>query len=433
MDIDAAYFSKLLVEQKPEHLQKIRKAFFAESEWSVAYSWVVEFYREHKELPKLKTFNKKFSDQLGKLPKTNEPISYYAEELRKRALNNEIKTQLKSKTIKEIESEDPDAALATLKHIAAELTHDYTPNSKISAMNLRKTLKIRWDMYKERKELDGILGISTPWESLNEATLGWCEGDCIFFLAKSGVGKTWVALILSDHAQKMHGKNILFVSQEMAPKEMSIRADALGARISGLSFLKGELSKEDESAYKEYLKKHKDPENGWGDFVLLGQRDVSSVLDLEIAIDTYEPDMVIWDSFYLVADKKWDEQARLVSGIKRLAETKMIPIIGTGQFNRLVAGDDIKADQNAAAGTQAVIQDADAVIGLFQTDEMKGANEMLMASLKVRSGIALEAMTINWDLNTMEFEQKAAMPNYQNDDNDSDDDAYDGKFFNGKN
>jgi len=419
MDIDASYFSKLIQDQKPEDLSEVRRDFFVEDEWKERYDWTIEFYRKHGELPKRETFEVEFDE---KLPKTYEPISFYADELRKRGLNNAIKEGLKTKTIKALETESPDDALKSMKILAADLTQSFTPASNASAMNLQLTLSQRWEMYKQRKAMEGILGIGTPWASLNEATLGWCPGDLIYILAKSSVGKTWIALILADYAQKVCGKNVLFVSQEMPPKSVSIRADSVGARVSALRFLKGELMTEEYERFKSYFQTFKKKDNGWGAYHILGQRDVRSVLDLEIAIDTYAPELVIWDSFYLVADKKWDEQAKLVQGTKQLAEAKMVPIIGTGQFNRLVGGEDLKADQNAAAGSAAVIQDADVVLGLFQTTEMKGAHEMMMSSLKVRSGMALEDMTINWDLNTMEFHQKASMGPMGDDDTDEEED-----------
>lgn len=426
MDIDAAFFSKLLTDKSPKNMQWVRKAFFEDSEWGERYTWVRDFYRQHGQLPTRETFEVQFKE---KLPDVQEPITYYADEIRKRALYNELTSDLKAKTIKALEGADPDKALSTIKLLAAELTNRFIVPANASAMNLHKTIKKRWKMYKEREEQEGMLGIATPWESLNEATLGFCDGDCIFILAKSSVGKTWIALILSDYAQKQEGKNVLFVSQEMPPERMSMRADAVGAKVSALRFRSGELTDEEKKRYKKYLKEHNNKDNGWGQFDILGQKDVRSSMDLEIAIDTYAPDLVIWDSFYLVADKKWEEQAKLVQDIKRLAEDKMVPIIGTGQFNRLVGGEDLKADQNAAAGTQAVIQDADIVLGLFRTAEMTQANEMLMSSLKVRDGVALDDMTFNWDLHTMEFHEKASVGSL--DDDAVEDDEYGADSFYG--
>jgi replicative DNA helicase len=274
-----------------------------------------------------------------------------------------------------------------------------------------------------------MLGIPTPWETVNASTLGWCDGDTVIILAKSNVGKTWLALKIADYARRAQGRNVLIVSQEMPPERLFVRIDALGAGVSARRFRAGKLEPAEEARFQEHLAKDAEhAAHGWGGLTVIGQQDVRSVLDLEIQIDTYGPQMVIWDSFYLVTSKDWKDQGKLVADVKNLGERKGIPIICTSQFNRSVTSADTKADQNAAGWASAVIQDVDVVIGMFQTPEMKQQREMKLASLKVRDGEGFDDLLLTWDLEKMHFEEKLSAADV---DVDLDDDLeHTGKFFN---
>lgn len=413
MDIDAAFCARLVDGNSLAPLSMVKPGFF-DDDWKPRLAWIVKFTKDHGVLPKRETFEIKFGI---KLPKAPEPASYYASRLRSRAMALALKAGL-DKPLTALQKQAPDTCLTDLKQLIGETTRNFHVTGEGASLVFSKSTGLRREFYLERKSKKGLLGIPCPWPTVNAATLGACPGDVWMLLAKSNMGKTWLALLMADYAARNCGKRVLIASQEMTPKRLSVRIDALGARISALRFRSGQLTPEEEAQYFEFLERCKKPDDyKWGEISVVGQRDIQSVLDLEIAIDTFAPDIVVWDSYYLIASKDWKDQSKIVSDIKGTAERRGLPILCTTQFNRTVTTADTKADQNAAGWASAVVQDVDCVIGMFQPPELKLEKTMKLSSIKVRDGVAFDDISIWWDLETMTFTEKdvASMEAYGDD------------------
>lgn len=413
MDIDACFCARLVDGNSLAPLSMVKPNYLAD-DWNPRLAWVIQFTKTHGVIPKRETFEVHFKI---KLPKAPEPASFYAAALRKRAMGLSLKAGL-LKPLTALEQQAPEKCLSELKNLLAETARNFHVTGEGGAMIEQKSIGLRKEFYLERKAKKGLLGIPCPWKTINESTLGACPGDVWMLLAKSNMGKTWLALLMANYAARMCGKRVLIASQEMTPKRLSVRVDALGAKISALRFRSGQLTTEEEAQYFAFLEKCKNPDaQKWGAISIVGQRDIQSVLDLEIALDTYTPEVVIWDSYYLIASKDWKDQSKIVSDIKSLAERRGVPIICTTQFNRTVTAADTKADQNAAGWASAVVQDVDCVIGMFQPPELKLEKTMKLSSIKVRDGIAFDDISIWWDLETMNFSEKdvASMEAYGDD------------------
>ncbi len=197
-------------------------------------------------------------------------------------------------------------------------------------------------------------------------------------------------------------------SMEMMPKRLGIRFDALGAGISVEHFRIGELTKAERKKLDAwYTRLGEDASLGSVD--LAGPGEISSPLDLELAINLGQYDFVVWDSFYLASKKKkWEEFAQLVADLKNLATRCGIPILLTSQFNKDVNIKHSYADISAAAFTDSIVQDADFVFAWFRTPAMKLMREMLLRSLKIREGVDLSELTLKWDIDKGDFSEISA-------------------------
>ena len=77
---------------------------------------------------------------------------------------------------------------------------------------------------KKRKMGEGMMGIPTPFKSLNKTGVGWMPGELIAMFARPTVGKTWMCIQVAATAM-MHGHKTLLISTEMPTSAISLRAD----------------------------------------------------------------------------------------------------------------------------------------------------------------------------------------------------------------
>ena len=402
MDVDSLFFSALLKSRKTAFIKGLRTEFF-DSEWQDIFRFTREFVSKYGRLPRLATVKQKFKEVA--FAKAVEPVPYYAKELRTRYAFGILDEGLRTKYTQKRTENNIDGSIDALKGVI--LAVERLARAQASAGGplrvTKQTLK-RKKAYLERKKLKGMLGIPTPWKSLNEITQGWQPGDLIVWLARAGIGKTFAAILNELTAMKV-GKKGLLSSMELFPERLGVRFDGVGAGVSVDRFRKGMLNKAETKKLDKWygvLEKNKD----WGYVDIFGPNDISSPLDLELHLQLGGYDFAVWDSFYLAAKKKkWEEFAQLVADIKKVASRTGVPIFITSQFNKEVRETHTKADQVAAAFTDSILHDADFVFAMFQTPSMKLMKEMLVRSLKVREGIELNELLLKWDIDNGNFDE----------------------------
>lgn len=406
METDALFLSAILQEKQPGLLKGLKPEFFM-PEWLPVFKFISEFTTSHGKLPKLFTVKNKFRD-LG-IPVAQEPVAFYAKELKTRYALNLMDDILHTKYTQQRSLNDVDGSVAALKAAVLAVERNRV-EGKGGVLQINQGTLLRRKAYLRRKTAKGLLGIKTPWATLNSVTQGWQPGDLAVFLARAGRGKTFLVL-LNALAAMREKKNVLVASMEMLPERLGVRVDALGAGISVEKFRKGALSiKEFHALNKWYRRLRKLKE--WGRVDLFGPSEISSPLDLELNIQLGKYDLAIWDSFYLAAKhKKWEEFAQLIADVKKVATRTKTPILITSQFNKEVRETHTSADQASAAFSDSILHDADFVFALFQTPTMKVLHEMLMRSLKVREGIELSELLLRWDIDRGDFaELSSSLP-----------------------
>jgi len=400
MDTDALFISALIQKKQPGLLRGLKPEIFM-PDWLPVYTFISEFVSNHGKLPKLFTVKSKFKDLA--IPIAQEPVTFYAKELKTRYALNLMDDVLRTKYTQQRTLNNVEGSVSALK--AAVLAVERLKHDKSSgAFCINQHTQTRLKAYFKRKKVKGVLGIKTPWHSLDAVTQGWQPGDVGVFLARAGRGKTFMVLLNALAAIRAK-QNVLVASMEMLPERLGVRVDALGAGISVEKFRKGDLTPEEFLALKKWYRKLEKTED-WGRFYLYGPSEISSPLDLEMAIQLGKYDLAIWDSFYLASKhKKWEEFAQLIADVKKVATRTRVPILITSQFNKEVRETHVSADQASAAFSDSILHDADFVFALFQTPTMKTLHEMLMRSLKVREGVELSELLLRWDIDNGDFEE----------------------------
>jgi replicative DNA helicase len=221
------------------------------------------------------------------------------------------------------------------------------------------------------------------------------------------VHNTWCTIQISHHAWKIDKKKVLFATTEVSKLRIAMRFAALHLKFPYELVRKGKLSAFQEQKFKDALDEIKHAMNT-DDLNVVGGEFNFSLEGLEGAIEEAEPDLLIMDGAYLLKSagtNRIERAANAFDDLKRLAVRKGIPGVVTTQFNR-----EVKANQANSVKTESIALtdvaawNADMIIGLVQTDDMRRDRRMIMKPLKGREGPA-EEFECNWDFDQMRFDE----------------------------
>jgi replicative DNA helicase len=367
------------------------------------FEYMLEHHRDHGQLPHLETLIDEIDLDEDYIADIHEPPSFYAKKVIERDALNAQRSVVKEMS-QAMRAREPVEVHETAKRLL-KVGMDKLQSQTAPIVNTKHTAADRIARYEELKLLDdGIRGIRSEWAVLDSATGGFKPGDLVTFAARMGLGKTWAAVINSVAAERQN-KVVGFVSPEMSRYAIEQRKDSVRYRLPYRDFTRGELDYAVEEAY--YTAVREEAESESPDWLIAAQGAVTSVSECDVFVQERKLDMLIVDGIYLLHEgdgrMPWHERVMLVvRGLKELALKREIPVLATAQFNRSVRTGSMRAGTESMGHTDAIGQFSDIVIGLFQTEDMRIANQMSLRMLKNREGPPIE-MTVRWDLIAMDF------------------------------
>lgn len=195
MDLDKALVSSLLAEGKAA-VNRARErgiqADYLQGDGRKALEFVIEYVGQYGDAPDPGMVT-------GKTGIVLDPpvgvVDFYIDEILNRRLHTKIQTGVEE-TISELENRSPKQALEAVEKMILDVRRENLSTSKIESIPALSQDVL--DFYNKIKA--GMTGILTPWAGLNEATLGFWPQDLVLFVARLGVGKTWVSLLLAQFA-----------------------------------------------------------------------------------------------------------------------------------------------------------------------------------------------------------------------------------------
>lgn len=224
------------------------------------------------------------------------------------------------------------------------------------------------------------------------------------------VHNTWVETILAHYAHKQRYR-VLFFSKEMAHQEIFERLDAVYAKVPFQDLRRGQLPGHLEKMFFDSLDVlAMDPVELW----CVSDDEGQGVSGIDAKIARYHPDIVFIDGLYLTSDDlhgrgRVEQLANISRAVKLTARRRNIPIIASSQLNRDAEGDKKKGDNlGSIAWGDALAQDADIVIELFQNKQMRESvpQHLFGATTKFRQGGGAQwRKTVTWDMENMNFEE----------------------------
>lgn len=233
----------------------------------------------------------------------------------------------------------------------------------------------------------GSAGIPTGFTTLDERTGGIAPGDLWIVGARLGEGKSWTMQRMATTAV-MHGYTVQFDALEQSRAQVSMRIHSfLSSSVGQSIFQTSDLMQGrnfDIKAYRKFLKDLKDSIKG-----KLHVSDTSrgrvGLLTLAAQIERNQPDILFIDYLTLM-DKKggeWQDVAALSSGVLQIAQEYQVPIVAAAQLNRSHGLGKDPAGAEALAQSDAIGQDASAVITIKQNSP----SAMTMKMAKNRNGV----------------------------------------------
>ena len=299
--------------------------------------------------------------------------------------------------------QDPEGAVQIVSAVQSQLSAEGFV--AVHDIDVTVNAEQRWDDYVTRKNLpNGLLGMSTGFPTIDEATSGLQEGQLIVVVAPPKTGKSTLLLQMAYNLH-MDGNTPVFQSFEMSNSEQLSRYDAMRARISHHRLRTGTLTPDEEIRYKAKLKSLSRMKDS---FWLTDSAEASNISGLRNKLEQHRPSALFVDGVYLMIDEQSGEHGtplsltNLTRGLKRLAQQYKIPIvISTQVLNWKMKNGNVTSD--SIGYSSSFIQDADIAFGLQREDESID-NTRVLKVLESRNSGRLEVSMV-WDWNTGEFRE----------------------------
>lgn len=410
MDIDIAFVTHLVAVGDLSHIKELGITGTMLFDDGKKVFEFIEGHVKYEKMPDKETIRHRLDIHLDEVPP--EPVEYYSDLIRKRAIANLLRGGISS-AIDDLENQDTTAALDSIKTVVQDVGNFGNEDmSDMGLVDLRETTDGRWESYEEAKALKGqIDGMPLPWSKINEVTLGVHPGELWFIIARLKGGKSWAQVILTNHFWHA-GVKVLLVTMEMPIKKLERRIDAVNAAVSYSDLRSGTLGLEEEKRFAESLKEFLN--EGMPPLWVAGNGRVSSVPDIEILISTLKPDIILIDGVYLMrvpglkSGSKYEHVSVVVDDLQKLSLRTQLPIICTSQFTRKVKKQKLDAEAGDIGYAYEIAQNADVLIGMFQDNDLRASKRMLLRVMEHREGEDLNLL-VNWDLDTMNFDEIGLM------------------------
>jgi hypothetical protein len=398
MDYEEVLISKVVLENKMTDAvnEGVSSDLFelCKREWN----YLVGFFKKHGEGPP----NDKFRAMFPKFvfQPIDPPFSFLIEELRDRQTYN-IGVQAMRDAAKHFKDKNPTEGIEVFRKAVLEYDAKTRPSRDV---NFTDNSLVRLSEYDEVARMGGITGLTSPWPSLDEVTLGFQPEELWMIVARSSVGKSWCEIVGARH-HWANGIPTLLFSKEMAVEQFIRRLDAVHAGVAHRRLRSGQLTKEEYHRYTEMLRSLE----GTMPFWVSGDADMGGgVSGVWAKINKYKPKSVWIDGLYVMEDERKgrSEPERLKNislDLKQCARQEGVTIFITHQFNLAGVGDQGTADTLSYGDLKKWF---DGILGMYQTDDLRLNREMLFRLLKNREGDLFEWVS-DWDLEKMTFSEKS--------------------------
>jgi len=378
-----------------------------------ALTFIVGHRKDHGVLPKREDVESLFGS--GLIQQTGLARAYVFAELKRRSLFRSVALGVDS-VDKALKKNDPEGAFLALLQAVDESKKE-KPKHKppTNLFSLGQAVLDEYDLIES-----GVLGIPTPWESINAMTMGWWPGTNSWLLARPGVGKTMLAVIAARHAWKLRFSedmpkkiNTLITSPEMNKLQLAERFFSIDSKIAYGDIVGATLGNFGKQKYETHVHSLAKEEGIW----VLDATDDLTPSHIEEAIDEVKADFVVIDAAYKI---KWKQKAdrfeNMYEGVDLISNWakrewqggKKISMLADSQLNRR-GGKKGGLVQESVALADNLNWEGDNIFFVEQTEDMKADKWCRLIAGKIRRMAEWKSsVAINWDMTEMDFSEQVA-------------------------
>ena len=273
----------------------------------------------------------------------------------------------------------------------------------------------RFSSYQTRKEKrlqgGGLLGIATPFDTLNNVGAGFMPGELVGLFARPSIGKTWLCAEVTANAF-MQGYKTLLVSTEMPVESINLRLDAIMARKMGFDFTHRSLRNGetiDEDQYQVFLESVKEKKS---QLMICDHITGQSSISLEAIagiIRKHKPEIVIIDGIYLIElnntskSSLWETSQHMCASLKALCMSQNIPMFVSTQANRDASDIYKPPGASSVAFGDALLRSGDMIFSmcgvLDQNDEPEEQIRRIQVQKMRDHALFVNDLYLHWDVN----------------------------------
>jgi hypothetical protein len=291
---------------------------------------------------------------------------------------------------------------------------------KTQAVSMASLGDIVWQRYLDMKE--GRIGVPLPWPKMTAMTMGLWAKTLTFFVGRPASGKTYTGVLVAMHAW-MQGLKVLVVSPEMPKEEIAERFFSMYSKVAYPQVVSGRLPTFAEQHLRSTIDTIREMEGFW----VIDAEERLSVSEIEEAVDTLRPDLLLLDSVYMLdSGAKGDRSEKAIAVAewasrfcKKAKDGEGIPIVGISQLAR--PGDKKGSVANSAAAqnqvenlrNQLALSDqflwyVNNLFAIVQDDDMRADKMLEYVPLKLRRSVFRQNVKVRWDMDEMDFSEIGA-------------------------
>lgn len=267
-------------------------------------------------------------------------------------------------------------------------------NSNMAFHDWIKNAMERFERYMEKHGNEGLAGLTTGLQGLDEVTGGIRSDDFILLAGRTNEGKSFIALYLAYMAwralsiAKMDDP-VIYITTEMPEIEIAYRLDTLRQHFSNRALNEGRLP--DPELYKEYLEELTKFKNS---FIIMSQEANGGKPftpdDIRLIVENHKPALVVIDQLYDLSDgtKEWDIRRKIVNVSTKLRDVVMYtqtPMILVAQAGREAARS-MKNDPNASPEIEQIQESDNPAQKATKVITIRRINDIFKLSLKKNRG-----------------------------------------------
>lgn len=376
-DVETALITKIIEEADIKSVirQKVTSEFFSDDTTSSVFEWLIKQYQKTGRVPSIGLTQRVFPefDPVD----TDDDLIFLVDEIKRTKLYGDIASALKEVSTKT--KDDPQLGFDALRKLTSTmiLTHSSTDDHDLTRM-----AQVARDEYANIQSSGGTIGVPYPWPCANKVTLGMHPGDLIGFYARPKSMKTWMSILLADHAHREYGVVPGFFSCEMPIEQIRRRLVAIRTGINYARYRSGKLTKKEYQSFEDGLIELEESPPFM--FLKVEGTGASAIAEIKAKTEEHELGLVIVDgAYFLMEDEGWRSFIPITRGLKRIAETMKIPVVMTTQANRSAEKTKGQSTTELAFG-DALVQDCDQLFRLIREQQHKEAKELLITMPAVR-------------------------------------------------